>query len=118
VASNSGPQHVESSLKKTGLWKYFNGRIFTAEEVARCKPAPDVYLHAAQKLGYEPSQCVVVEDSAVGVRAAKAAGMTVFAYTRLSRAAELRELGAICFESMSQLPELFLEYCALYPERR
>lgn len=80
VASSGSHQAIRHSLGLTGLWPTFEGRVFSAHDVARPKPAPDVFLHAAATLGMEPSSCVVVEDSPVGVRAAKAAGMRVIGY--------------------------------------
>ncbi|SFH88424.1 haloacid dehalogenase superfamily, subfamily IA, variant 3 with third motif having DD or ED [Collimonas sp. OK307] len=79
MASN-GPLHqIKVSLSVTGLWPYFEGRIFSAYEVSSWKPAPDLFLHAAKTMGVEPSRCAVVEDSLPGVQAGVAAGMQVFA---------------------------------------
>ncbi len=77
VASNGLPESVEYNLKKTGLNQYFGGHVYTAAQVAKPKPAPDVYLLAARQLGMTPTSCIVVEDSATGVAAAVAAGMQV-----------------------------------------
>ena len=77
VASNGPPEAVAQRLKLTGLYSWFEGRLFSASMVARGKPHPDLFLHAAQTLGVPPSQCVVVEDSAPGARAGLAAGMRV-----------------------------------------
>ncbi|AMP02915.1 HAD family hydrolase [Collimonas pratensis] len=79
MASN-GPLHqIKVSLSVTGLWSYFEGRIFSAYDVGSWKPAPDLFLHAARTMGVEPSRCAVVEDSLPGVQAGVAAGMQVFA---------------------------------------
>ncbi|WP_442782829.1 HAD family hydrolase [Collimonas fungivorans] len=79
MASN-GPLHqIKVSLSVTGLWPYFEGRIFSAYDVGSWKPAPDLFLHAARTMGVEPSRCAVVEDSLPGVQAGVAAGMQVFA---------------------------------------
>jgi beta-phosphoglucomutase-like phosphatase (HAD superfamily) len=67
------------TLGKTGLQDYFGDRIFSASDVARGKPAPDLFLHAARTLGYSPAHCIVVEDSLPGVQAGVAAGMQVCA---------------------------------------
>lgn len=86
VASSSQPERIEVSLTVTGLWPRFAGRAFSATMVARGKPAPDLFLHAAATLGYAPAACWVVEDSPAGIRAAQAAGMRVAAFTGGSHA--------------------------------
>jgi len=86
VASSSQPERIELSLTLTGLWPSFAGRAFSATMVARGKPAPDLFLYAAETLGYTPAACLVVEDSPAGVMAAKSAGMRVVAFTGGSHA--------------------------------
>ena len=81
VASSSQPERIELSLRVTGLWARFEGRAFSSTMVAHGKPAPDLFLHAAETLGYPPAACLVVEDSPAGIRAAQAAGMRVVAFT-------------------------------------
>ena len=80
VATSSSPRRVEMSLRLTGLWDRLGHVTFTASEVARGKPAPDLFLHAAARMGANPSECLVVEDSLTGVRAALAAGMQVWRF--------------------------------------
>lgn len=80
VASSSTPDRVRVSLETTGLLRFFENTIFSASEVPRGKPAPDLLLHAAAKMGVQASDCIVVEDSAPGVAAARAAGMTPIGY--------------------------------------
>jgi HAD superfamily hydrolase (TIGR01509 family) len=75
VASSSPIDRVRVSLEVTGLLRYFEPRLFSASEVARGKPAPDLFLLAAKRLNVAPAECIVVEDSVAGVGAAKAAGM-------------------------------------------
>src|SRR5207245_7269916 len=77
IASSGTHDHMRYTLGLTGLYERFVGRIFSAEDVARGKPAPDLFLHAAQRMAAEPAACVVVEDSRAGVEAARAAGMRV-----------------------------------------
>ncbi|MGZ8332681.1 MAG: HAD family hydrolase [Allosphingosinicella sp.] len=78
VASSSPTRWLSGSLERFGLARHFGGRLFSAaEHVARGKPHPDIYLHAARELGVEPGKALVLEDTAPGVTAAKAAGMTV-----------------------------------------
>ena len=81
VATSSSPERVARSLALTDLAARFAGRVFTASEVARGKPAPDLFLHAAARMGAAPAACLVIEDSLPGVAAAHAAGMRVLRYT-------------------------------------
>ncbi|HLP70625.1 MAG TPA: HAD family phosphatase [Rhizobium sp.] len=81
VASSSHMERIRLSLTVTGLIDRFDPNIFSAAMVARGKPAPDLFLHAAERMGRTPSACIVIEDSPAGIEAAKAAGMTVFAFT-------------------------------------
>jgi HAD superfamily hydrolase (TIGR01509 family) len=78
IASSSNPELIEVVLRAAGLRELFPVTV-SSQEVARGKPAPDVYLEAANRLGVEPARCVAVEDSHNGIRAAKAAGMRVVA---------------------------------------
>lgn len=78
VASSSPTSWLRSSLERFNLVHHFGDRLFSAaEHVSRGKPNPDIYLHSARELGVEPKQVLVIEDTAPGVAAAKAAGMTV-----------------------------------------
>jgi HAD superfamily hydrolase (TIGR01509 family) len=81
VATSSSPRRVEMSLRLVGLWDRLAPHIFTASEVSRGKPAPDLFLHAAARMGAAPQDCLVIEDSLTGVRAALAAGMKVWRFT-------------------------------------
>lgn len=80
VASNGRPEKVTLTLRTSGLAQYFEHRIFTFADVARGKPAPDVFLLAAERCAAEPRRCVVVKDSPSGVAAARAAGMRVLGF--------------------------------------
>jgi HAD superfamily hydrolase (TIGR01509 family) len=107
VASNSNYEWLQKALTKTSLLPYFLGKIFSATEVARSKPAPDVFLYAAEKMGFSPERCVVIEDTPTGVKAGVDAGMTVFGYAERMNPEKLREAGAcIVFNDMRLLPEL------------
>lgn len=86
VASSSSLDRIRVSLDSTDLMRFFEPNLFSASEVRNGKPAPDVFLHAAAKMHVDPSECVVVEDSAVGVAAAVAAGMKVVGFTGGSHA--------------------------------
>ena len=81
VASSSQLERIIFSLEKTGLIRFFGDAIFSSSMVRRGKPAPDLFLFAAERMGVEPSRCLVIEDSPFGVEGAVAAGMTVFGYT-------------------------------------
>ena len=81
VATSSSPRRVEMSLRLVGLWDRLGPVTFTASEVARGKPAPDLFLHAAARMGTDPAACLVVEDSLTGLRAGLAAGMQVWRFT-------------------------------------
>lgn len=81
VASSSVYERIEVSLKLTGLHDRFAPHIYSAIAVPRGKPAPDLFLHVAERMGVAPRDCVVIEDSPAGVMAAKAAGMAVIAFT-------------------------------------
>lgn len=107
VASSGSHAKMQRTLGQTGLWHRFAGRIFSATEVARGKPAPDLFLHAAATLGTDPGRCAVVEDSVYGVQAARAAGMYAFAYAGgVTPAERLAGPGTTVFFDMRELPDL------------
>jgi len=106
VASQGPVGKMRATLSRTGLWEPFDGRIYSAKAVARPKPAPDLFLHAAADMGIPPGRCLVIEDSALGVTAAIAAGMRVLAYCPESGEDRMRELGATPFRSMHQVPTM------------
>lgn len=84
VASSGSHERMDLTLGITGLHHLFAGRIHSADDVARGKPAPDLFLFAARQHGHPPASCVVVEDSPSGVTAARAAGMRVIGYAGLT----------------------------------
>jgi beta-phosphoglucomutase-like phosphatase (HAD superfamily) len=81
VASSSAPDRIRRSLEVTGLARFFGDHLFSATEVARPKPAPDLFLHAASAMGCAARECLVVEDSVFGAAAGAAAGMRVIGFT-------------------------------------
>lgn len=95
VASNSGHERIRLSLGIVGLLERFDGRISSAEDVGEGKPAPDVYLHAAELLGVAPQRCIAVDDSWFGVTAAWRAGMHVVAYGEHWSADDLPDDGRV-----------------------
>ena len=86
VASSSDPSRLTLSLDVTGLSALFGNNVFSAVEVANGKPAPDLFLLAARRLGEDPSSCIVIEDSVLGVEAAGAAGMAAIGFAGASHA--------------------------------
>lgn len=103
VASQSPLPRVRLSLRLTGLDRYFGESVFTAGMVANPKPAPDLFLFAAQRMGAAPDRTIVIEDSPSGVAAARAAGMRVYGYAADESAAALESAGAAVFTSMDDL---------------
>ncbi|MFF2029276.1 HAD family hydrolase [Arthrobacter sp. NPDC058192] len=95
VASSGSHATMRLTLGKTGLRTLFEGRIFSADEVAHGKPAPDLFLHAAEQMGYRPERCVVVEDSPSGVAAALSAGMAVVGYSALTPEVAYTSVGSV-----------------------
>jgi HAD superfamily hydrolase (TIGR01509 family) len=87
VASSSQPDRIRLSLRVTELLAFFEPNIYSSTMVARGKPFPDLFLHAAHSMGVDPSACLVVEDSAPGIEAAKAAGMRVLGFAGGTHAA-------------------------------
>jgi HAD superfamily hydrolase (TIGR01509 family) len=108
VASSGDHERMRFTLGHTGLLSRFEGRIFSATdpEVARGKPAPDLFLHAARSMGFDPATTAVVEDTVPGVTGARAAGMRVLGYAAHSRPEDLAAAGAEPFDDMRRLPEL------------
>ena len=102
VASNGEPRHVKGSLNLTGLNKYFKGNIFTASDVGIPKPAPDLFLYAAKKMGFKPKECIVIEDSVTGVTAAIQANIRVYGLTKMCSAKVLEDAGATAFRNMQE----------------
>ena len=112
VASRARPT-VAIALRVADYETLFAPNIFSAAEVSRGKPHPDLFLFAASAMGAAPRDCLVIEDSVAGVAAARAAGMTVFGFVGGShfsgpgQAAELTSAGAdLIFDDMARLPEI------------
>lgn len=105
VASSGSHEKMRLTLGVTDLYARFDGRIFSADEVPSGKPAPDLFLHAAAKMGVAPERCVVVEDSPAGIAAATAAGMRSLGYAETTPPERLAGADAI-FADMDDLPAL------------
>lgn len=114
VASSSTPEKLTLKLQSTDLTSYFSPHIFSTTLVARGKPAPDIYLHAAHTVGVPAADCIVIEDSPHGIAGARAAGMTVYGFTGGGHAtpalgASLKAAGAQQIVGvMADLPNLLL----------
>ncbi|GGK49510.1 HAD family hydrolase [Salinarimonas ramus] len=110
TASSAPREKIRQTLGLTGLLPHFEGRIYSAYEVGHWKPDPRLFLHAAKDMGAAPQDCIVVEDSLVGVQAGVAAGMTVLAYAPGDTAPMLADAGATPFSCMTELPGLLAEW--------
>lgn len=115
VASSTGLVRLRKNLEFTGLAPLFGDHIYSASQVARGKPAPDVFLYAASQLGVDPAHALVIEDSVAGVTAAIRAGMRVIGFAGTNHGAEdladrLAKAGALAvIERMVELPRLVAE---------
>ena len=116
IASSGTHEYLRFVLGLTGLYERFAGRIFSRDDVANGKPAPDLFLHAAAQMRARPVRCVVVEDSRHGLQAARAAGMPALAYVNgLTPVEALEGPNTIVFDDMRELPTLL---AALDPSTR
>lgn len=115
IVSNSAVDRLRQCVQRAGLMDLVGSNIYSADQVPNPKPAPDVYLKAAQTMGFLPQQCLVIEDSVTGVTAAKAAGMRVIGFLggshiRPDHADMLTKAGAqILFDNMTQLPRVIYD---------
>ncbi|MFG3100047.1 HAD family hydrolase [Streptomyces sp. NPDC048182] len=108
VASSGSHERIRVGHRKTGLDRWFGDeRIFSSEDVGRGKPAPDLFLYAAERMGVAPGRCVVVEDSPLGVQAAVAAGMDVYGFTAMTPAERLTGVTGL-FGDMGELGDLLV----------
>lgn len=106
VASSGSHERIRVGHRKTGLDAWFRDEIvFSAEDVGRGKPAPDLFLHAAARMGVAPGRCVVVEDSRLGVQAAIAAGTDVYGFTAMTPEERLAGANGY-FARMTELPAI------------
>ncbi|MFI8896069.1 HAD family hydrolase [Streptomyces paradoxus] len=108
VASSGSHERIRVGHRTTGLDQWFDeGRIFSSQDVGRGKPAPDLFLYAAERMGVSPERCVVVEDSPLGVQAAVAAGMDVYGFTAMTPAEKLAGANRL-FSDMGELADLLV----------
>jgi len=106
VASNGPLEKIELNLRLIDLIDYFDGNLFSAYQIQQWKPKPDLFLHAAEQMGFAPKDCAVIEDSVAGVQAAVAGGFEVFGYAKEHSAEDLKDAGAHVFYAMNALNDL------------
>ena len=106
VASNGRPEKMDITLGRTGMLDRFDGAIFSAQQLGTAKPAPELFLHAADAFSVSADDCIVIEDSLNGVLAAKRAGMKCYGYVPHGGDENLAAEDAILFDDMTKLPEL------------
>jgi HAD superfamily hydrolase (TIGR01509 family) len=107
MGSNGSDRKMQITLgQHQGMLDRFGGHLYSGQTLGKPKPAPDLYLHAARRLGVMPADCVVIEDSPTGASAAKAAGMRCFGYAAHTPPERLAAVGATPFPDMADLPRL------------
>jgi HAD superfamily hydrolase (TIGR01509 family) len=106
VASSGPMEKIRLNLELAGLLEYFEGRIFSSYDIGKWKPDPGIFIHAAKEMGCAPEACVVVEDSAAGIRAAVAGGFKVYGLARRQNKELFKQLGAVTFDDMNTLEKL------------
>ncbi|WP_242119591.1 HAD family hydrolase [Aestuariivivens sediminicola] len=110
VASSGPPEKIRLNLTTTGLIEKFENRIFSSYEIGSWKPDPGIFEHAARTMGFKPSECVVIEDSVAGIKAARTGGFDVFGFAKGNNHSELERLGAQIFFEMEKLLDMLNEY--------
>jgi HAD superfamily hydrolase (TIGR01509 family) len=108
VASSGPVEKIKLNLTTTKLIHFFGDNIFSSYDIGSWKPEPEIYLHAAKKMGFKPGECAVIEDSEVGIIAAKAGGFDVFGFANENNKTAFEELGAKVFFEMQELETLLL----------
>lgn len=106
VASSGPLEKIILNLSTTDLIERFENRIFSSYEIGSWKPNPEIFEYAAKKMGYEPGECAVIEDSIAGIRAAKKGGFDPFGYANQKNKPDFEREGAITFFEMESLIEL------------
>ena len=105
--ASSGPENkIRLNLELTGLDSFFEDNVFSCFEIKKWKPEPEIFLHAAKVMGFKPSECVVIEDSLLGVEAAKRGGFDVFGFTAHDYKNELQKEATLTFKKMNSLLSL------------
>lgn len=105
VASSGPYEKIEQNLRTTGLLKYFGENIFSSYEIKSWKPEPDIFLHAAAKMGFRPKECVVIEDSLDGIAAAVKGGFDCLGLASEVNFSEMANSPAVVFRSMAEIED-------------
>lgn len=106
VASSGPSNKIKLNLETVGLLKYFENNIFSCYDIQKWKPDPDIFLWAAKTMGFNPQECLVIEDSLTGIKAAKAGGFDVFGFTAHDFKNELEAEADKTFKNMSEFLDL------------
>jgi HAD superfamily hydrolase (TIGR01509 family) len=106
VASSGPVEKIRLNLGLVNLLDHFENKIYSSYDIGSWKPEPGIFLHAAKRMGFEPEECAVIEDSASGIRAAIAGGFKVYALANEKMKKTFEQLGAIAFENMKELEKL------------
>ena len=106
VASSGPPEKIKLNLTTTELIQYFEHKIFSSYDIGSWKPNPGIFLHAARQMGFQPQDCLVIEDSIAGIEAGVSGGFDVLGYANEKNEEALINAGAQVFFSMDQLQEL------------
>jgi HAD superfamily hydrolase (TIGR01509 family) len=106
VASSGPVEKIRLNLGLVNLLDHFTDRIYSSYDIGTWKPDPGIFLHAAKEMGFAPEECVVIEDSDSGIRAALAGGFTVYALATELKRQHFEQLGAMAFENMKELEKL------------
>lgn len=106
-AASSGPiEKIELNLKTAGLFEKFEGRIFSSYEINSWKPDPGIFLYAAEKMGFQPKECLVIEDALAGLQAAKAGGFDVYGFSNGKNRDKFDKIADRTFLDMEELEAL------------
>jgi|MDTC01.3.fsa_nt_gb HAD superfamily hydrolase (TIGR01509 family) len=106
VGSNGRIAKMEIMLRRVGLWSRLKHRLYSAQDLAAPKPSPDIYLKIRAEFGYAAADCVIIEDSATGAKAAMTAGISCFGYTAQTDPKKLAPYTTVVFADMRELPAL------------
>ena len=106
VASSGPVEKIRLNLGLVNLLDHFENKIYSSYDIGSWKPDPGIFLHAAKRMGFEPEECAVIEDSASGIRAAIAGGFKVYALANEKKKKTFEQEGAIAFENMKELEKL------------
>lgn len=106
VASSGPVEKIRLNLGLVKLLDHFTDRIYSSYDIGKWKPDPGIFLHAAKEMGKSPEECVVIEDSDSGIRAALAGGFMVYALASEKRRSHFEQLGAVAFANMKELEQL------------